>query len=117
MNRKEIERLHEINALRDRKLITAKEYTTLRKELTCSSSVKKERVVGWAEVICVISPLLGVVYVLFTKKSGKKKFAILALSLIINTWVTTCKVVNSHEANTSNVPRSEQVIHKDNQDL
>ena len=114
MNRKEIERLHELNHLRDNKLITAREYTTLRKELTSRSQPKKERIIRWAEVICICSPILAIFYVLFTNQSGKKKFAILALSLIINMWVKLHNTANVYEANTSTVVTTEQEIHQDN---
>lgn len=112
MNRKQIERLHEINILRDKKIITAKEYTTLRKELTAQSQSKKARAIGWAEVICVLSPILAILYILVTHKSGKKKFSVLALSLILNMWVQVCNVARFYEANTSNVLTNEQVLHK-----
>ncbi len=113
MNRKEIERLHELNHLRDNKLITAREYTTLRKELTARSQPKKEKIIGWAEVICVFSPILAIFYVLVTKQSGKKKFAVLALSLILNMWVKVSNVAKFYEANTSTVVTSEQALHQE----
>lgn len=114
VNRKEIERLHEINDLRDRKLITAKEYIILRKELTARSQSRKERVIGWAEVICVLSPILGILYVLVTKQSGKKKFAILALSLILSMWAEAQNLTKLYKANTSTGSTSEQVVRKEN---
>lgn len=114
MNRQQIKRLHEINDLRDSKLITAKKYTTLRKELTAQSQSSKEKVIGWAEVICVFSPVLGILYVLITKQSGKKKFAVLALSLILNAWIKAYDVPKSYENNTSTVITSKEVVRKEN---
>lgn len=113
MNRKEIERLHELNDLRDRKILTAKEYTTLRKELTAKPQPRKERVIGWAEAVCVLSPILGILYVLFTKQSGKKKLTILALSLILNTWVETYNAAKLSKANTSTLITREQVVEQE----
>lgn len=113
MNRQEIDRLHELNHLRDNKLITAREYTTLRKELTARSQPKKERAIGWAEVICLFSPILAILYVLVTNRSGKKKFAVLALSLILNMWVKVSNVAKFYEANTSTAVTSEEVIQKE----
>ena len=115
MNRREIERLHEINGLRDRKLITGREYTTLRKELATRSQSHKERVIGWAELISVLSPVLGILYVLITKESGKKKVVVLALSLILShLWIRAGDTAKSYEVNTSTVITSEQVSHKKN---
>lgn len=115
MNRAEIERLHEINDLRDRKLITGREYTTLRKELAARSQLQKERVIGWAELICVLSPILGILYVLITKESGKKKFVILALSLIVShLWIKAGDAAKFYEANTSTIITREQITHKEN---
>lgn len=114
MNIKAIERLHELNNLRDSKLITAREYTTLRTELTVSSQSNQGRIIRWVEVVCILSPLLGIIYVLFTKQSGKKKFAILALSLILNVWVKTYDKNKTFEANTSTLIRSEHLVEREN---
>lgn len=94
MNRKQIDRLHEINDLRDRKLITGREYRTLRKELAARSQPQKERVIGWAESICVLS---------------------LALSLILgHLWIKVGAPAKPYEDKTSTGTTNEQVMRKEN---
>ena len=94
MNRKEIDRLHEINELRDRNLITGREYRTLRKELAARSQPQKERGIGWAESICVLSLALGLI--------------------LSHSWIQVDDPAKEYEGKTSTETTNEQVMCKEN---